>query len=130
MSHNITRISFLVLLSLFLCSCAEEPVEGAQDRLADTGSSDDTQGSEDVGSADAVSDVTTDTQDVAADTQDVTPDAGIDVPDVPFCTEGKSYCATGQCSEAEKDCILKCENGQLVEVELCENQCIPGPTCE
>jgi hypothetical protein len=147
------RFFVLALLCLGLFACEQEPADATIGPTADqigtapdNGGSEDTQGwlywahdiefedtASDVGeyleadTDDATTDTVADVDELVDDVPDVTPDAG---DNVPLCTEGQSYCATGQCSVPDKDCILECVNGQLVEAELCENLCVPGPACQ
>jgi hypothetical protein len=144
------RFFVLALLCIGLFACEEEPADATIGPTADQiGTAPDNGGGDDeviyddlINGLDTMPDVefeetsndaTVDTDgeadvdELVDDVPDVMPDSG---GDVSLCTEGQSYCATGQCSEPDKDCIIECVNGQLVEAELCENLCVPGPACQ
>ena len=134
-------LTMLLSLSVGGWGCSDDDTDSRQD-LVDV-ASDTAEDSPSDQSPDAPSDVVPDqptdtvadadtTTDTVEEIADVIADES-DVSDVPFCTEGNMFCATEDlCSTMEmgKDCILECKNGELIEVELCDNRCIPGPTCE
>ena len=140
MLFNHIRFLVLPLLCVGLFACEQEPADATIGPTADqigtapdNGGGDETYEYDDVEFEETSNDATVDTDGEADvdvlvdDVPDVMPDSG---GDVSLCTEGQSYCATGQCSEPDKDCIIECVNGQLVEAELCENLCVPGPACQ